>query len=163
MGSAIEAFRGIGAERIIDIGSSFNPLRGLFPHVTALDPVPEDPSVLTADFFEVSIVDGEHEVQRDPSRPDHCLAVPGGFYDGALLSLVLRSLRQVSDRREMIRRAASTLRLGGLLIVIEKNALASLIKYRGQSDTPWEDAGLQRRKTIAAPRGVLVNVFERTE
>lgn len=163
MAAVVDQFKAIGAERIIDIGSSFNPLQAHFPHVTALDAVPQDPSVLITDFLKVDIVDGLTAVRTDPSEPGRCVAVPGGLYDGGLLSLVLRSLRSVADRRLIVQRAAQTIRPGGLLLVVEKNKLGSLIKYQGPEDRPWEEAGLRRRKTINLMRAVLVNVFERQE
>lgn len=150
-----------GARRVIDIGSSFNPLREEFPDVTALDAVPSGPGVLAADVLRVDFREGLDAPLLDASDPGHCVAVPCGLYDAALLSLVLRSLRNIPDRREMVRRAALTLREGGLLLIVERSALGSLMKYRGAEDTPWWDSGLERRATLRGLRGVTVNVFER--
>ncbi|CAK0841389.1 unnamed protein product [Prorocentrum cordatum] len=69
MASAIQALRDAGASRILDIGSSYNPLQGEFPEVTAVDLVPAGPSVLQADFLEVPLRDG---IQGAPTAPAAC-------------------------------------------------------------------------------------------
>lgn len=189
--SVVEVLRKASAARILDIGSSFNPLREEFAHVAAVDQVPTHDSVYVADFFEVELVPasdidssssggnsssrslrntshsgGLHSigVRTDPANARRCVAVAEDYYDGVLLSMVLRSLNAPQARREMVAKAAKTLRAGGLLIIVERLALGSLLRYRGPADSTdpfWRSVGLLRRGAKRCTRNVLVHTFER--
>lgn len=183
--SVVEVFRGAGAVRILDIGSSFNPLRDKFPHVTAVDPVPTHESVYMANFFRLgfisaSDIDGSSCVSgsgggnsslsgrpqqtgvcTDPADARRCVAVAENHFDGALLSIVLRSLNTTQARRDMIMRATKTLRVGGLLVIVERGKLGTLLRYRKSADPFWQDAGLVKRATKPSMNGYAVHTFER--
>eukprot|EP00419_Tripos_fusus_P064932 CAMPEP_0172906246 /NCGR_PEP_ID=MMETSP1075-20121228/176436_1 /TAXON_ID=2916 /ORGANISM="Ceratium fusus, Strain PA161109" /LENGTH=125 /DNA_ID=CAMNT_0013763637 /DNA_START=84 /DNA_END=458 /DNA_ORIENTATION=- len=102
MAKVVDVFKQQGAKRIIDVGSGFNPLEVHFPQVTAVDAVSSEPTIFEGDFLKVDVVDGLTNVRTDPLDPQHCLAVPGSFYDAALVSLVLRSLGSVDIRRKFV-------------------------------------------------------------
>ncbi|CAE8602304.1 unnamed protein product, partial [Polarella glacialis] len=160
---AVDALRKAGAERVLDIGSSFNPLHGLFPSVTALDVVPAHESVLVADFLEVELREGLADVLVDPTDSSRCVAVPAGGYDGALLSMVLRAFKSLESRREMVRRAALTLRPGGVLVIVERTYLGTMLKIRTDKDTFWASMGLRKIHASRAARGTSVDVFQRID
>jgi len=146
MASTIQAFQDAGTQKILDIGSSFNPLQGKFPEVTAVDLVPAAPSVLQANFLEVPLRDGIGAALLEPSDPRRCAALPLGHFDGALLSNVLRAMPRRRDQRLAIARAARTLRVGGVLIIADLTKFRSLLSPRalrswGLSQTAREDLG----------------------
>jgi len=133
--------------------------------VTAVDAVSSEPSILEGDFLKVDVVDGITAVRIDPLNPQRCLAVPGSFYDAALVSLVLRSLGSVQVRREFVSRVARTLRLGGVFAIVERR-LPSLVACNeaGYSSSFWHKAGLTRTDTLSfdSARGTCVYIFKRT-
>eukprot|EP00913_Durusdinium_trenchii_P025544 g23975.t1 len=116
MSLAVEVLKEAQVERVLDIGTSFNPLQHVFPHVTAIDVVPGDPSVLIGDFLEVDLRDDLSEALWH-GDPRQLLAVPTEHFDAALLSMVLRALSPTfgtghkSRRRRMLQRAARCVEL----------------------------------------------------
>eukprot|EP00435_Cladocopium_sp_Y103_P027646 s687_g6.t2 len=129
MALAEQVLKDAKVEHLLDIGTSFNPLRHVFPHVTAIDVVPGDDTVLVADFLEVELLEDLKQVQIHPADSQRVTAVPTEHFDGALLSMVLRALSRSSAseykslRREMLRRAARCVRPGGVVVVIERSPL----------------------------------------
>lgn len=164
MAKVVDVFKQQGAKRIIDVGSGFNPLEVHFPQVTAVDAVSSEPTIFEGDFLKVDVVDGLTNVRTDPLDPQHCLAVPGSFYDAALVSLVLRSLGSVDIRRKFVSRVAQTLRLGGVFAIVERR-LPSLVACNdaGYSSRFWREAGLRRTDTFYfdSTRGTCVYVFKK--
>jgi len=164
MAKVVDVFQQHGAKRIIDVGSGFNPLKAHFPQVTAVDAISSEPSILEGDFLKVNVIDGLTAVRKDPLDPQCCLAVPGSFYDAALVSLVLRSLGCVNDRREFVSRVAQTLRSGGVFAIVERR-LPTLVACNeaGYNSPFWHKAGLMQTDTFSfdSARGTCVYVFKR--
>ncbi|CAJ1345286.1 unnamed protein product [Effrenium voratum] len=160
---ASTALKDAGVERLLDIGSSFNPLQREFETVTAVDAVPAHESVLKADFLEVDVREDITEVLAEDKS---LLAVPAEYYDGALLAMVLRALSPLAGgahkplRREMLRRAALCLRPGGLLVVIERSPLRNMVGAAFQ-DEFWTKSRLRLQKTLHTLRGTKVYLLER--
>lgn len=149
-------------ELVLDIGSSFNPLKGNYKHVDAIDIVPSCASVLTADFLKVAIRPGISSLQRDGSNTSICVAVPCAYYNAALISFVIRSLPSIQDRCDLVQRAAKTLKPGGILLIVERGPLYRLLKFKSLEKSVWGSMNLTRVTSIKGLRGIIVNVFERT-
>eukprot|EP00930_Biecheleria_cincta_P050969 TRINITY_DN36122_c0_g1_i1.p1 TRINITY_DN36122_c0_g1~~TRINITY_DN36122_c0_g1_i1.p1 ORF type:complete len:187 (-),score=30.16 TRINITY_DN36122_c0_g1_i1:285-812(-) len=161
MSTALDVLTKASTRRFLDIGSSYNPLRDHFPSITAIDPLPGHETVLQADFLTVDIIAGIEDALTDDANPRKCLAVPLAGYDAAMLSMVLRALNAAEPRREMVRRAAQTLRPGGLLVVVERSALRTMLRLKNRQHDFWKDIGLVFSKEISGSRGTRVIVFER--
>ncbi|CAK9090949.1 Uncharacterized protein SCF082_LOCUS42874, partial [Durusdinium trenchii] len=162
MSLAVEVLKEAQVERVLDIGTSFNPLQHVFPHVTAIDVVPGDPSVLIGDFLEVDLRDDLSEALWH-GDPRQLLAVPTEHFDAALLSMVLRALSPTfgtghkSRRRRMLQRAARCVRAGGILVVVERSTLWKMVNAPFQ-DSFWTKSRLRWRKTLRSV-GFGTNVY----
>ncbi|CAE7843529.1 unnamed protein product, partial [Symbiodinium microadriaticum] len=105
----------------------------------------------------LKIADG---VRTCDDNPRKLRAVPAQHFDAALLSMVLRALRSKDQRRSLLRRAAESVRPGGLVVVVERTPLESMTDARFEGDF-WTKIRLRPRRLLKSLRGTQVHLLDR--
>ena len=125
--------------RILDIGSCYNPfsscLNAELFEVSAVDLYPMHPSVFQCNFLDVEVgPKGSAPVTETQGNVSRCVRLPEGYFDAAVMSLVLSYLPTSEQRLSMIRKAQRLIvtpeencsirpHFAGLLLIVEKESI----------------------------------------
>lgn len=103
--------------RVLDVGSCFNPF-GKSPHfqVDAIDLCPATKDVLKGDFLKITVKEMENsEIVMDNNE---VVALPGGYYECVVFSLLLEYIPSSELRLQCCQKAYDLLKYEGILVII---------------------------------------------